>query len=368
MEPAIPQQPVGVGRFCLVIGTRENSTAMIDLRSDTVTQPDEGMRQAMATAPVGDDVFGDDPTVLHLQEEVAALLGKQTALYVPSGTMGNQLALMAQTRPGDQVILEAGAHIYNYEGGAPAALSGVMPALVATEDGILSWEQVEAALNPDDVHFAPPRLLCLENTHNRAGGRIFPLEVMMATAGRARERGLRVHLDGARLWNAHVATGLPLDRLADPADTVSVCFSKALGAPIGSVLAGDAATITLAHRLRKRLGGGMRQVGILAAACLYGLEHNLARLADDHAHARRLADELDHPQLTVDHPVDTNIVIITVAAPASSEGLLAHLREAGVLVVGFGPGRVRLVPNLSVGAAEIDQTVVALNGYPEVAA
>jgi threonine aldolase len=341
------------------------AATVIDLRSDTVTQPTPAMRRAIAAAEVGDDVFGDDPTVLRLQTEVAARLGKAAALFVPSGTMGNQLALMAQTRPGDQVLLEAGAHIYNYEGGAPAALSGLHVTPVATADGRLAWAQVEAALHPDDVHFAPPRLVCLENTHNRAGGRILPAETAQVLGGKAHERGLRVHLDGARLWHAHVATGLPLDRLAAPADTVSVCFSKGLGAPVGSVLAGDADTIRRAHRCRKRLGGGMRQAGILAAACLHALEHHLERLAEDHAHARRLAESLAHPQLAVNHPVETNIVIIDVRPPATPEGLLVHLRGAGVLGVGFGPGRVRLVPHLGVDPQQIEAVVAALAAFPE---
>jgi threonine aldolase len=341
---------------------------MIDLRSDTVTRPTEGMRRAIATAEVGDDVFGDDPTVLELQREVAQRLGKDNALFVPSGTMANQLALMSQTRPGDQVILEAGAHIFHYEGGAPAALSGVQATCVPTEDGCLAWAQVEAALNPDDVHFAPPRLLCLENTHNRAGGRILPLERAQVLAGKAHERGLRVHLDGARLWNAHVATGLPLAKLAEPADTVSVCFSKGLGAPIGSVLAGDEATIGRAHRYRKRLGGGMRQVGILAAACLYALAHHLERLAEDHLHARCLATGLAHPALAIHHPVETNIVVVDVEPPATAEMLLAHLEACGVLAVGFGPGRVRLVPHLGISRDDVDAALAALNSFGETPA
>ncbi|MFO7653399.1 MAG: low-specificity L-threonine aldolase [Candidatus Krumholzibacteriia bacterium] len=342
--------------------------SVIDLRSDTVTRPTPGMRRAMAEAEVGDDVFGDDPTVLRLQDEVAELLGKEAALYVPSGTMGNQLALMAQTRPGDQVLLEAGAHIYNYEGGAPGALSGVHLTPVAGSEGVLSWADVAAAVHPDDVHFAPPRLLCLENTHNGAGGRILPQETAQMLAHEAHQRGLRVHLDGARLWNAHVAAGLPLDRLAAPVDTVSVCFSKGLGAPVGSALAGDAETIRLAHRYRKRLGGGMRQVGILAAACLYALEHHLERLAEDHAHARRLAEGLENPALAVNHAVQTNIVIIDVAPPATPPQLLEHLRGEGVLAVGFGAGRIRLVPHLGVSAAEVEASLAALNTFPGAAA
>jgi threonine aldolase len=326
------------------------------------------MRRAIAAAEVGDDVFGDDPTVQRLQTVIAERLGKQAALFVPSGTMGNQLALLSQTRPGDQIILEAGAHIYNYEGGAPAALAGVLPTLIDNPDGCLHWEQVAAVLHPSDVHFAPPRLLCLENTHNRAGGRIFPIEVMMATAGQAREHGLRVHLDGARLWHAHIATALPLDRLAAPADTVSVCFSKALGAPVGSVLAGDTETIAAAHRHRKRLGGGMRQAGILAEACLYALEHHLERLQEDHARARRLAEQLDHLQLAVNHPVETNIVIVDVASPASAARLIDHLEAAGVRAVGFGPARIRLVPNLGVTDDDVEHAIAALNAFPEAKA
>jgi threonine aldolase len=337
----------------------------VDLRSDTVTRPTEAMRAAMASAEVGDDVFGDDPTVQQLQTRVAALLGKEAALYVPSGTMGNQLALRAQTQPGDQVVLEAGAHIYRYEAGAPAALSGLLVTPVPTSDGELTWPMMADALNPTgDIHAAPPALVCLENTHNRAGGRILDQSNVREIGQQAHDRGLRVHLDGARLWNAHVATGLPLAELAEPADTVSVCFSKGLGAPIGSAVVGDQATIARAHRLRKQWGGGMRQVGILAAACLYALDHHLARLAEDHARARFIADRLAHPRLTVAHPVQTNIVIISVAPPASAAALLDHLAGQGILGVGFGPGRIRLVPHLGVDDGAIARAVEALNSFP----
>ncbi len=335
------------------------------MRSDTVTRPDQGMRQAMATAEVGDDVFGDDPTVNRLQAEVAALLGKEAALFVPSGTMGNQLALRAQTRHGDQILLEDGAHIYRYEAGGPAALSGLLVTCIPAPGGILTAGLVEAALNPDNVHCAPPALVCLENTHNRAGGRILPQENMAEIAALAHDAGMRVHLDGARLWHAHIATGAPLAALAGAADTVSVCFSKGLGAPVGSVLAGDARTMARAHRFRKMFGGGMRQVGILAAACLYALEHNLVRLEQDHKRARRLASEVDHPDLKVGHPVETNIVIFDVAGGRDHE-LLAHLEAAGVLGVGFGPGRVRLVPNLDTDDEGIGRAVAALNAFPRM--
>jgi threonine aldolase len=336
---------------------------VIDLRSDTVTKPTPAMYDAMVRAEVGDDVLGDDPTVLRLQAAVAALLGKADALYVPSGTMANQLALGAQTRPGQQVILEAGAHIYHYEGGAPGALWGLTTCRLAGDGGALRWPAIEAALPPPDVHFPEPGLVCLENTHNRAGGRILPQETVVEIGDAARARGLRVHLDGARLWNAHVTTGLALADLAAPADTVAVCFSKGLGAPVGSCLAGDAATIERARRLRKRLGGGMRQTGLLAAACLFALERNLDRLADDHTHARRLADELANPLLSVGHTVETNIVVLDVAAPGTAAGLLDHLAAHGILALSLGPGRVRLIPNLHVGPADIDRTLAVLAGY-----
>ncbi|MDD5720072.1 MAG: GntG family PLP-dependent aldolase [Candidatus Krumholzibacteria bacterium] len=337
--------------------------AVIDLRSDTVTKPTPAMYEAMVAAELGDDVLGDDPTVLRLQAAIAAVLGKADALFVPSGTMANQLALGAQTRPGQQVILEADAHIYHYEAGAPGALWGLTTLLLAGDGGALTWRQIEAALPPADVHFPEPGLVCLENTHNRAGGRILPQTQVVEIGAGARARGLRLHLDGARLWNAHVATGTPLAELCAPADTVSVCFSKGLGAPVGSCLAGDRETIDRARRLRKRLGGGMRQSGLLAAACLHGVAHHLRRLADDHAHARRLAGELANPLLAVNHPVETNIVVVDVAPPGSAAGLLAHLAAHRILALSFGRGRVRLIPNLGVGATDIPAVSAALNSY-----
>jgi threonine aldolase len=334
------------------------------MRSDTVTRPTPEMRAAMLEAEVGDDVFGDDPTVIRLQEVVAERLGLESALFVPSGTMSNQLALKAQTSPGDQVVLEDGAHIYRYEGGGPGLLSGVQLTCVPTAEGLLAWPQVVAALHPDNIHYAPPALVCLENTHNRAGGRILPQEEVVRIGTEVHARGLRLHLDGARLWHAHVATGTSLADLAAPFDTVSVCFSKGLGAPVGSVLAGDRATIVRAHRFRKVFGGGMRQVGMLAAACLYALDHHLERLAEDHVHARLLAAGLDHPDLAVNHPVDTNIVIVSVQGAGGDESLLAHLAKEGILAVGFGPGRVRLIPHLEHSRADVQRVVDALNGWP----
>ncbi len=336
---------------------------IIDMRSDTVTQPTDGMRQAMAAAPVGDDVFGDDPTVNLLQETVAELLGKEAALFVPSGTMGNQLALKVHTQPADQIILEDGAHIYRYEGGAPGLLAGVLTTCISAEGGQITWDQVAGAMNPVDVHSAPPTLVCLENTHNRAGGRILAQESVVEIGSRAREVGLKVHLDGARLWHAHIATGLSLAELVAPVDSVSVCFSKALGAPVGSVLAGDAADINQAHRFRKMFGGGMRQAGILAAGCLYALNNQMQRLAEDHQHAAALATGLDHPALKVNHPVDTNIVIMDVAGLGADQALLSHLKENGVLAVGFGPGRVRFIPNLNTSTADVQRVLGVLNSF-----
>ncbi len=277
--------------------------------------------------------------------------------------MANQLALACHTRPGQQVILEADAHIYHYEAGAPAVLSGVQLNLVRGEGGALTWAQVEAALPPDDVHFPEPALVCLENTHNRAGGRVVPQALVAEVGAGAHARGLKLHLDGARLWNTHVATGTPLAELCAPVDTVSVCFSKGLGAPVGSCLAGPRHVIDRARRVRKLLGGGMRQSGLLAAACLHALDHHLARLADDHAHARRVRDELDNPLLGVNHPVDTNIVMVDVAAPGDGAGLVAFLAAHDVLALALGPARVRLIPNLGVDAAGMDRAIAALNSY-----
>jgi threonine aldolase len=337
--------------------------SVIDMRSDTVTRPDAAMRQAMAAAEVGDDVLGDDPTIRRLQDKVAALLGKEAALFVPSGTMGNQLALKVHTRPGDQLILEDGAHIYRYEAGGPGALSGLLTTCIDAEGGQLSWEMISRYLNPADVHSAPPSLICVENTHNRKGGRILAQELVVEIGRQAHARGLKVHMDGARLWHTHVATGTPLAELCAPVDSVSVCFSKGLGAPVGSVLAGGADFIHQAHRYRKMWGGGMRQVGILGAACLHALEHNLQRLAEDHEHARLLSAGLDHPALSVNHPVDTNIVILDVAGPEGDRKLLQHLAAEGILAVGFGPGRVRLIPNLDTDRQAVLRVKEALNAF-----
>src|SRR5215203_4060789 len=312
---------------------------MIDLRSDTVTRPTEGMRRAMLEAPVGDDVFGEDPTVNRLEEYVADLLGKEAALYAPSGTMTNQIGVHVGTNPGDEVLLHEGSHIFVYEAGAPAMLSGVQLRTLSGEAGVLDPATVRAAVRPEDVHFPRSRLLCLENTHNTAGGKVFPLEDFAAVAATAKELGLEVHLDGARLFNAQAATGIPASEWCAHANTVSVCSSKGLGAPVGSLLAGDEETIREARRARKAFGGGMRQAGIIAAASLYAFEHHVERLAEDHERARRLAAGLADAGYRVEMP-ETNIVLVEVGNP---EKFLAELAEEGVLATPHTASTIRCV-------------------------
>ena len=327
---------------------------MIDLRSDTVTQPTPAMREAMARAEVGDDVFGDDPTVKELEAETAAILGKEAALFTPSGTMANQLALRVQTEPGDEILVEGQAHIYYYESGAPAALSGVMCRCLPGLRGVFTAADVASAVRPADPHFAPTKLICIENTHTRGGGTIWPLERLRDIVEVAGHHGLRLHLDGARLWNAAVATAIPERDYAAGFDSVSVCFSKGLGAPVGSALSGPRELIRRARRFRKMLGGGMRQAGILAAGALYALEHHRSRLAEDHANARALAAGLAQlPGLELDaSPPQTNMVLFRVQSlPAAT--LARELDAVGVRVLALGPDTLRAVTNLMVPAADI---------------
>jgi threonine aldolase len=288
---------------------------MIDLRSDTCSRPTDAMRQAMAEAPVGDDVYGDDPTVRLLEERTAALLGKEDAVYMVTGTMTNQVAIRAHTEPGDAVLFDQNAHVYLLEGGAPASLSGVLPRLLPGVRGIFSPEDVIGALGMPHPFFpttipAPVKLLCVENTHNIGGGSIWPLEQMEAVATAARRHGLAVHLDGARLWHATAKTGIPEARYATAFDTVSVCFSKALGAPVGSCLAGPKAFIARARRFKQQFGGGFRQAGIIAAGALYALEHHRSRLDEAHNHAAAFARRIaSYPEIHIDPAtVETNIV------------------------------------------------------------
>ncbi|MBA3491358.1 MAG: low-specificity L-threonine aldolase [Rubrobacteraceae bacterium] len=328
---------------------------MIDLRSDTVTRPTEGMRRAMLEAPVGDDVFGEDPTVNRLEDYVADLLGKEAALYAPSGTMTNQIGVHIGTNRGEEVLLHEGAHIFVYEAGAPAMLSSLQLRTLPGENGVLDPETVRSSVRPDDVHFPRSRLLCLENTHNTSGGKVFPLEDFAAVAATAKDLGLKVHLDGARLFNAQAATGTPASEWCVHADTVSVCSSKGLGAPVGSLLAGDEETIMEARRARKAFGGGMRQAGIIAAASLYAFENHVDRLAEDHAQARDLASGLREAGYKV-HDPETNLLLVAVDDP--SEFLQALARE-GVLATPGKPGYVRLCTHLDVGHKEIEKAVEA---------
>jgi threonine aldolase len=326
----------------------------IDLRSDTVTKPTAAMRQAMAAAEVGDDVFGDDPTVIELERATADVLGKEAAVYVPSGTMSNQVAVRTHTEPGDEILLDENAHIYFYESGGPAAISGVMCRLLHGVRGIFSADDVRSALRPQNEHFARTKLVCVENTHNRGGGSIWPLERIRQVHDAAREAKLATHLDGARIWNAAIATGVPECDIARYFDSVSVCFSKGLGAPVGSCLAGSAEFIKRARRFRKMFGGGMRQSGIIAAGALYALRNHRARLAEDHANARTLAEGLAGiAGLAVDLPtVETNIVCFDVKAMPAPQ-LVQELAARGVLVLARDAKSIRAVANLMVTAEDI---------------
>jgi len=336
---------------------------IIDLRSDTVTRPSPEMRRAMAEAEVGDDVFGDDPTVNRLEAMAAEMLGKEAALYVPSGTMANQVALYTASDRGDEVLCGTDCHIINYEVAAPAVLSGLLVHPLPDEKGILSAATIEENIRPLNIHCPRTRIVALENTHNRAGGTIYPLETIEAIAEVAGQHKLWMHLDGARLWNAHVATGIVLDKYASYFDSVSVCLSKALGAPVGSLVTGTRDFIDRARRTRKMFGGGMRQAGILAAAGIYALEHNIPRLAEDHANARYLAEKLAAmPGLTVDlETVQSNIVIVDIDPQKMSvDKFAARLADRNVLCIPFGARRVRFVPNLDTSEDDCRKAVAAV--------
>ncbi len=327
---------------------------MIDLRSDTVTRPSAAMREAMAQAEVGDDVYGEDPTVHTLEEEVAALLGKEAALFVSSGSMGNQLAIAVQTRHGDEVIVGEGAHPVFYEAGAGPALSGVQFA-VAGRGGLYTAAEMEEVVKPR-AYFTPrSSLVMVENTHNRAGGRVFPQRDAAAIAERVHALGLHAHLDGARLWNAAAKTGLSERELAAPFDTVSVCFSKGLGAPVGSAFVSSRQNVEEARRFRKMWGGGMRQVGILAAGALFALRNHRSRLAADHDNARAFANGLvGKPGVRVElGAVETNIVNVDTDAPADAISRAA--KTLGVLINASGPNRLRAVTHLDVSREDVEK-------------
>jgi threonine aldolase len=332
----------------------------IDLRSDTVTRPTEAMRRELASAEVGDDVYGEDPTVNRLQERAVELTGKEAALFVTSGTMGNQAAIAAATHPGDAVLVGEDAHILLYESAAASALFGAQLEIVGA-GGFFSGAEVADAIRPVDVHHAPARMLAIENTHNQSGGRVFPLDQLKEAAAVARNHGLTVHLDGARIFNAAVASGTPLATWAEPFDSLTFCLSKGLGAPIGSVLCGSSEFILRAHRARKQMGGGMRQSGIIAAAGLHALEHHVERLADDHSNARRLAAGLQDLGFKVDSLPETNIVLFEAER---AEEFQQEILARGILMLALTKDQVRAVTHMDVSEADIDD---ALGRIAEVA-
>ncbi len=338
---------------------------MIDLRSDTVTKPGPEMRRAMAEAEVGDDVYGEDPTVNRLQEEVAEMFGKEAALFVPTGTMGNQICLKAHTQPGDEVIVHPWAHIVRAESGAGAALSGVQFRPVGNDDGSMDPAEVRDSIQTgENPHHAPTRLICMENTHNFCGGSVVPVENLESLAEVAREHKVAMHLDGARVLNAAIALDVQPDKIAARFDSGTLCFSKGLGAPAGSVIYGSRAFVARCLRYRKMFGGGMRQTGILAAAAAYALKHHVNRLAEDHANARALAEgigENPHLELPKGMP-QTNIVFFSCNHPTVSiEKLVADLSAKGILIGPPNGGAARAVTNLDVSAADIETAVAALH-------
>ena len=333
---------------------------MIDLRSDTVTQPSQAMRQAMLEAEVGDDVFGEDPSINRLQEMTAQLLGKEAALFVPSGTMANQIAIKTHTQPGDEIIMERTSHPFANESGGLAALSGVQVNLIDGKRGVLEAQQVASAIHSgEDIHHAPSRLICIENTHNRGGGTIYPLAHLRDLSALARQHHLGFHLDGARLLNACVAAGHSATEYTQYVDSCTLCLSKGLGAPVGSLLAGSRDFIKRALRYRKMFGGGMRQAGFLAAAGIYALQHNVTRLADDHHHAQLLAERICSATgvLLDPHDVETNIVYFDLDAKArlDAQQLERAMQQRGVLAYAPTPSTMRLVTHLDVTRQQVER-------------
>jgi len=343
------------------------TASLIDLRSDTVTRPTPAMRRAMAEADVGDDVLDGDPTVRRLEERVAALVGKEAGLFFPSGTMANQTALWVQTSPGTEVLLDAGAHIVNWEMAGAAALSGVQvrPVSAGDDRAVASAVDLERSLRPRSPHAPLATLVCVENTHNGAGGMVSSLAELAAIRDVAGAAGLPIHMDGARLWNAHVATGVPLADYARTADSVMLSFSKGLGCPVGAILVGDAKLVQRAHMVRKRLGGGMRQSGILAAAALYALEHHLARLAEDHAAARCFAQIVGGAQGARVVAPDTNIVMVDLPEDTTSAAVVAGAAEHGIRITPWSATRIRVVTHLDVDTAAVTRAAEVVRSVIE---
>jgi len=332
---------------------------VIDLRSDTVTRPSAEMRQAMFTAEVGDDVFGDDPTVKELESYVAGLFEREASLFVPSGTMANQICLKAHSQPGWELLCDRECHLVNYEAAGPAVHSGLLVNLLTTERGMLTAEMVRTNIRPKNLHCPETKMVALENTHNRHGGTILPQAEILKVRQVCEEFGLILHLDGARIWNAHVATSISLPELTRPFDSVAVCLSKGLGAPIGSMVLGSAEFVAKCRRERKLFGGGMRQVGIIAAAGLYAVKNNIDRLAEDHANAKLLAGGLNGLgpfHIDMDR-VETNIVVANISSDQTVESLLARMKDAGVLAVPFGPQRIRFVAHLDITRSDCEEAL-----------
>ena len=337
---------------------------LVDLRSDTVTRPSEEMRRAMATADVGDDVYGEDPTVNALEAQVAAMFGQPAALFVPSGTMGNQIAIRLVCPPADELICDADAHIVSYEGGGAAQHGGIQTRTLVAPRGLLDVDAVEPQLRFPGYHTVPTRAVAVEQTHNRGGGAVYPLAALKELRALTTSYGIAFHCDGARIWNAHVASGISFQEYGALFDTMSVCLSKGLGAPVGSVVVmSDPAMVEEARAIRRRLGGGMRQAGVLAAAGRYALDHNIERLADDHRRAQRLAEAVAEvaPDIVRTDAVETNIVPLDLT-PTSTDAatVAASCRSDGVLVSVVGPRRVRLVTHLDIDDAGVDRAITAL--------
>ena len=339
--------------------------SLIDLRSDTVTRPTPAMRQAMAAAVVGDDVYREDPTVNRLEERAAEIFGKEAGLFVPTGTMGNTIGIKIHTEHGQEVICESRAHVFNYELSMMAWFAGCVARPVPAADGVLRWRDIEPAYRPPHAHFAPTGLIVLENTHNIAGGVVTPKEVIDEVCGRAHERGVKVHLDGARVFHAAEYLGIPVSAICEQADTVMFCLSKGLGAPAGSVLVGRQADIDRGRLVRKRLGGGMRQAGVLAAPGLIALEEMPQRLSADHANAKLLAEGLARvPGIAIDPAaVQTNILMFNVSATGlTSFELSRRLKEHGVLANGINPAQMRMVTHHDVDKAGCERALAVLEG------
>jgi threonine aldolase len=342
--------------------SNEESLEMIDLRSDTVTKPTEAMRKAMYEAEVGDDVYGEDKTVRRLEELAAEMLGKEDALFVTSGTQGNQIAVLTHCQPGNEIILEADSHIFYYEGAAISAFAGVQPRTIAGHRGQMSVNDIENAIRVDDIHMPETSLICIENTHNRAGGAIVPLSNIKDIYSLAQSKQIPIHLDGARLFNAAVASNTKLSDYGAQTDSIQVCLSKGLGAPIGSIIAGTSSFIDHARKWRKRLGGGLRQVGVIAAPGIIALNSMVSRLDEDHTNAQLLAEGLKNiPQLTVENEVDTNIVVVNISATQFNVDHFLHLlKENGILAVPFGKETVRFTTNYHITKEDIKDALTII--------